>query len=423
MAKISRVWAHEILDSRATPTVEAICILDNGQFAISSVPSGASTGAHEALELRDEDPNRFKGKGVLKAVSNVNQVISPALTGMDPSNQQAVDQKLISVDGTENKSKLGANAILAASESVAKAGAIANRQNLYTWVQALSKAAGLTTNLKVSTPLFNMINGGLHGAGNLDFQEFWVVPASSKTFAQALQEGVEIYMALGDNLKKRGAIHSIGDEGGYAPNLFTNADALELFVESIKQTPYAIGRDVFLGLDVAADSFFKNGEYSIRDKSAPMDELAFIDYYKELNGSYHLALLEDPLAQDAWEGWKKIMAELGGQLTIVGDDLLATNPKRVEKAIAEKACNAALIKPNQIGTVTETLQVIKLARDAGWKIIVSHRSGETNDAFIADFAVGVGADYVKFGAPARGERVAKYNRLASIEAEIGAAQK
>lgn len=237
MAKIARVWAHEILDSRATPTVEAICILDNGQFAISSVPSGASTGAHEALELRDEDPNRYRGKGVLKAVGNVNQVISPAVAGMDPTNQQAVDQKLISLDGTENKTKLGANAILAVSESVAKAGAIANRQNLYTWVQALAKASGLTVNLKVSTPLFNMINGGLHGAGNLDFQEFWVVPASSKTFSQALQEGVEIYMALGENLKKRGAIHSIGDEGGYAPNLFTNADALELFVESIKQTP------------------------------------------------------------------------------------------------------------------------------------------------------------------------------------------
>jgi len=423
MAKISKVWAHEILDSRATPTVEAVCILDNGQFAISSVPSGASTGAHEALELRDEDPARYKGKGVLKAVNSVNQTISPALAGMDPSAQSAIDDKLISLDGTENKTKLGANAILAVSEAVAKAGAIANRQNLYTWVQSLAKAMGYNASLKVSAPLFNMINGGLHGAGNLDFQEFWVVPASSKTFAQALQEGVEIYMTLGENLKRRGAIHSIGDEGGYAPNLFTNADALELFVESIKQTPYAIGRDVFLGLDVAADSFYKNGEYTIRDKSAPMDELSFIEYYKELNNTYHLALLEDPLAQDSWEGWKKLRSELGDQLTIIGDDLLATNPKRVEKAIAEKACNAALIKPNQIGTVTETLKVIKMAKDAGWKVVVSHRSGETNDAFIADFAVGVGADYVKFGAPARGERVAKYNRLSSIEAEMNAARK
>lgn len=423
MAKITKIWAHEILDSRATPTVEAVCILDNGQFAISSVPSGASTGAHEALELRDEDATRYKGKGVLKAVNNVNQFISPALAGMDPSQQGEIDQKMISLDGTENKTKLGANAILAASEAVCKAGAIANRQNLYTWVQNLAKVMGLNANLKVSSPLFNMVNGGLHGAGNLDFQEFWVVPASSKSFSQALQEGVEIYMTLGDNLKRRGAIHSIGDEGGYAPNLFTNADALELFVESIKQTPYAIGRDVFLGLDVAADSFYKNGEYSIRDKSAPMDELSFIEYYKELNNNYHLALLEDPLAQDSWEGWKKMNAELGDQLTIIGDDLLATNPKRLEKAIAEKSCNAALIKPNQIGTVSETLRVVKMAKDAGWKVVVSHRSGETNDAFIADFAVGVGADYVKFGAPARGERVAKYNRLSSIEAEINATRK
>lgn len=423
MAKITRVWAHEILDSRSAPTVETVCVLDNGQFSVSSVPSGASTGAHEALELRDEDPARFKGKGVLKAVSNVNNIISAAIAGMDPSSQTMIDEKMIALDGTENKTKLGANAILSVSEAVAKAGAMANRQNLYTWTLALAKSIGMNTAFHLPTPLFNMINGGLHGAGNLDFQEFWVVPASSKSYSQGLQEGVEIYMTLGENLKRRGAIHSIGDEGGYAPNLFTNADALELFVESIKQTPYALGRDVFLGLDVAADSFYKNNEYAIRDKSAPMDELAFIEYYKELNNSYHLALLEDPLAQDSWEGWKKIKAAMGDQVTIIGDDLLATNPKRVEKAIAEQACNAVLVKPNQIGTVTETLKVIKMTKDAKWKTVVSHRSGETNDTFIADFAVGVGADYVKFGAPARGERVAKYNRLSSIEAELMAAPK
>lgn len=423
MPKISKIWAHEVLDSRATPTVEAVCVLDTGQFAISSVPSGASTGAHEALELRDEDPARYKGKGVLRAVNNVNNTIAPAIVGMDPTQQSAVDDKLIALDGTENKTKLGANAILSVSEAVAKAGALAMKQNLYSWIQALAKVLGLVTAYHVPTPLFNMINGGLHGAGNLDFQEFWVVPASSKSYVQSLQAGVEIYMTLGENLKRRGAIHSIGDEGGYAPNLFTNADALELFVESIKQTPYALGRDVFLGLDVAADSFYKNNEYAIRDKSAPMDELAFIEYYKELNNSYHLALLEDPLAQDAWEGWKKIRAALGDQVIIVGDDLLATNPKRVEKAITEMACNAVLIKPNQIGTVTETLKVIKMGHDAKWKIIVSHRSGETNDTFIADFAVGIGADYVKFGAPARGERVAKYNRLSDIDAQLTASQK
>lgn len=418
MPKISRIWAHEILDSRATPTVETICVLDTGQVAVSSIPSGASTGAHEALELRDKDAARFNGKGVLKAVSNVNTILGPAIIGMDPSSQEEIDAKLIQLDGTENKSKLGANSILSISEVVTKAGAMANSASLYNWVLALAKKVGINTALRVPTPLFNMINGGLHGAGNLDFQEFWVVPASSKPFSQALEEGAEIYMALGENLKRRGAIHSVGDEGGYAPNLFTNADALELFVESIKQTNYAIGRDVFLGLDVAADSFYKNGEYSIRDKSAPMDELAMIEYYKDLNNSYHLALLEDPLSEDAWEGWKSLQSTFGDQLIIVGDDLLATNPKRVEKAIAEKACNAILVKPNQIGTVTETLKVIKQAKDANWKVIVSHRSGETNDTFIADFSVGVGADYVKFGAPARGERVAKYNRLWAIEEEL-----
>ena len=418
MPKISRIWAHEILDSRATPTIETICVLDTGQVAVSSIPSGASTGTHEALELRDKDAARFNGKGVLKAVSNVNSILGPAIVGMDPGAQEEIDAKLIALDGTENKSKLGANSILSISEAVTKAGAMAYKTTVYNWVLALAKKIGINATVKVPTPLFNMINGGLHGAGNLDFQEFWVVPASSKPFSQALQDGAEIYMALGENLKRRGAIHSVGDEGGYAPNLFTNADALELFVESIKQTNYAIGRDVFLGLDVAADSFYKNGEYLIRDKSGPMDEATFIEYYKDLNNSYHLALLEDPLSEDAWEGWKKLMATIGEQLIIVGDDLLATNPKRVEKAIAERACNAILIKPNQIGTVTETLKVIKQSKDANWKVIVSHRSGETNDTFIADFAVGVGADYVKFGAPARGERIAKYNRLWSIEEEL-----
>jgi enolase len=267
-----------------------------------------------------------------------------------------------------------------------------------------------------------MINGGLHGAGNLDFQEFFVIPASSKSFSEGLRLGVEVYMVIGESLSRRGAIHSVGDEGGYAPNLFTNADALEILVEAIKLTNYQIGRDAFLGLDVAASTFFENNQYVIRDKSAPLNEEALIEYYKELNNLYHMAILEDALHEDAWDGWKKLNQALGKQLAIVGDDLLASNPKRVQKAIETEACNALLAKPNQIGTVSETIDVIKLARDAGWKTIVSHRSGETNDSFEADFAVGVGADYVKFGAPARGERVAKYNRLSSIETELGLAQ-
>jgi enolase len=418
MVKIKNIWAREILDSRGEPTIEAACQLESGHIAVASVPSGASTGTHEALELHDNDPNRFHGKGVLTAVANVNQVLGPALVGVDPSDQEAIDQKIIQMDSTDNKTKLGANSILAVSVVVAKAGALANNTSLYYWIQALAQRKGINVTLKAPTPLFNMINGGLHGAGNLDFQEFFVIPATNKAFSQGLQSGVEIYHTIGENLSRRGAIHSVGDEGGYAPNLFTNADALEILVDSINQTPYTMGRDVFLGLDVAANSFLTNGEYSIKDKSTPMSEDVFIEYYKDINERYHLAVLEDPLAEDAWEGWKKLLSVLGNQILIVGDDLLATNPNRVQKAINEAACNAILIKPNQIGTITETLNVIKQARDANWKVVVSHRSGETNDWFIADFAVGVGADYVKFGAPARGERVAKYNRLLAIETEI-----
>jgi enolase len=418
MAKINRIWAREILDSRGIPTIEIACQLDTGNIAIASVPSGTSTGTYEALELRDGDEKRYRGKGVLKAINNINKILGPAVIGQNPASQDSIDKRLIELDGTENKSKLGANSILAVSFVVAKAGAIANKTNLYSWVQALAQKVGIKVNLKVPTPVFNMINGGLHGAGNLDFQEFFVIPATSKGFSEGLRLAAEVYLTLGTNLSRRGAIHSVGDEGGYAPNLFTNADALELLVETIRLTAYQLGRDVFLGLDVAANSFFEGGTYQIRDKSAPMDEPTFIEYYKELNNSYHLAVLEDPLHEDAWSGWQKLLGVVGDQTVVVGDDLLVTNLKRVEKAIAQKACNAILIKPNQIGTISETLTVIKKVRDVGWKIIVSHRSGETNDWLIADFAVGVGADYVKFGAPARGERVAKYNRLSSIDSQL-----
>jgi len=420
MSKISRIWAREILDSRGTPTVESYCLVDTGQVAISSVPSGISTGTYEAHELRDGDPKRYRGKGVLKAVANVNQVLGPAIVGMDPTNQEEIDKKLIELDGTENKSKLGANSILAVSEVVLKAGSLANKLSLFRYIWNISQQKQIPIVQRIPTPLFNMINGGLHGAGNLDFQEFFVIPAFSKNFSEGIQLGVEIYMALGENLARRGAIHSVGDEGGYAPNLFTNADALEILVETIRQSQYELGRDIFLGLDVAADSFYKNGKYLIRDKSSPMDELSLIEYYKELNSTYHLEVLEDPLSEDAWGGWTKLSQQIDNTIAIVGDDLLVTNAKRIEKAIAEKACNAALIKPNQVGTVTETMNVIKKARDANWKVIVSHRSGETIDTFLADFAVGVGADFVKSGAPARGERVAKFNRFSAIELELNA---
>ncbi len=418
MAKIARIWAREILDSRGEPTVEAVCQLDTGQIAVASVPGGTSAGSHEALELDDNDESRYLGQGKTKAVENVNKVLGPAVVGMDPTMQEEIDSKLIQVDGTENKSKMGANAILSVSLVVAKAGALVASENPYLWIYALSQKIGIKPQLHIPTPLFNMINGGLHGAGNLDFQEFWVIPALAKPFNEGLRMGVEIYMAIGKNLERRGAVHSVGDEGGYAPNLFTNADALEVFVESIKGTPYSLGRDVFLGLDVAANSFFKNGQYSIKDKSTPLDDSQMLEFYKSLYDQYRLAILEDPFQEDSWGSWRKITETLGGSLTLVGDDLLVTNPTRLQKAIAEKACNAILVKPNQIGTLTETLKVIKMSRDANFKVIVSHRSGETNDTFIADFSVGVGADYVKFGAPARGERVAKYNRLSSIEMEL-----
>lgn len=416
MANIKKIWAREILDSRAVPTIESVCQLDSGHIAVASVPSGASTSKHEALELRDEDQSRYLGKGVLKAVRNVNEILGPAVVGLDAGNQEKVDARLIEVDGKPNKSRYGANAILAISTAVVKAAALSLNTPLYLWIERLAKAYGIKRVVKVPTPVFNMINGGLHGAGNLDFQEFHVIPASSNDFKTGLLIGVEIYMRLGTDLARRGAIHSLGDEGGYAPNLFTNADALEVLVESIKQTKYSLGRDIFLGLDVAANTFYKNGTYIIRDKSSPLKDSELLEYYKFINSQYHLALIEDPFYEDAWESWKMITDF--SDITVVGDDLLSTNPQRVDRAIKSKACNGILVKPNQVGTITETIKVIKQAIDANWKIIVSHRSGETNDWFIADFAVGVGADFVKFGAPARGERVAKYNRLSAIESEL-----
>lgn len=415
---IKRIWSREILDSRGIPTVECYCQLDDDKFATSSVPAGTSMGSHEALELRDQDPKRYHGQGTLKACENINNILGPALVGMDQNQQFEIDQKLIDLDGTDNKTKYGANAILAISEVTCKVASISQNKSLYTWINEMAVKIGISTGVKMPTPLLNMINGGAHGAGNLDFQEFWVIPASNKKFSEGLQVCTEIYQTIGQNLAKRGAIHSVGHEGGYAPNLFTNADAFEIFVESVRQTNYELGIDVFLGLDVAANTFYKESEYLIRDRSSSLSADQLLDYYKELINTYKLAILEDPFQEDAWDSWKKCFAMLSGNTIIAADDLIATNPKRLEKAINEKACNGIIIKPNQIGTITEALKVVKIARDANFKIITSHRSGETNDTFIADFAVGIASDYVKFGAPARGERVAKYNRLSAIEIEL-----
>jgi enolase len=413
--KIKNIKAREILDSRGNPTVETTLILENGMVATASVPSGASVGKYEALELRDNDPNRYNSLGVLKAVANVNELIRPRILGMEPRNQLEVDKTLILLDGTEKKSRLGANAILSVSLAVCKAAAL--EENVPPFIH-VSHLYGLEKEkMKIPTPVFNLINGGKHGAGNLDFQEFHIIPSGEKPYSEILRIGEEIYQAVKQVLIRHGAIHSVGDEGGFAPNLFTNLDALEVLVTAIREANYIFKKDVFLGLDVAAGYFYKNGKYKIRDKTNPCSSEELIDFYRELTIQYPLLFLEDPLWEDDWEGWSRL-SDLLSSTIIVGDDLLATNKKRVEEAIRKKACSAILVKPNQIGTVAETIEVVKNAREAGWKIIISHRSGETNDDFIADFAVGVGADYVKFGAPARGERVAKYNRLLKIQEEL-----
>jgi len=412
MAEIKEIRAREILDSRGIPTIEAKVFLNDGSFAVASIPSGASIGKYEALELRDQDENRFNGKGVLRAVENINNIIAPKIVGIDPRNQLKIDKILIQLDGTKNKTNLGANSILAVSQGACEAAAAAQRINIF---EHVSRLFGLKREeLFMPTPVMNLINGGKHGAGNLDFQEFHIIPSEKKPYSEALRMGEEIYQSVEKVLIKNGAIHSIGDEGGFAPDLFTNLDALEVLTQAIKEAKYELNRDVFLGLDVAADSFFKNGRYKIRDRSMPLDTNEFTEFYKELNQQHRLATLEDPLEEDDWKGWQKIVKMLP-KTVIVGDDLLATNKERVKEAIKLKACSAILVKPNQIGTIAETIEVIKIARQANWKVIVSHRSGETNDSFIADFAVGVGAEHVKFGAPARGERVAKYNRLLEIE--------
>lgn len=408
----------EILDSRGNPTVETTVWLDDGSVGVSSVPSGASTGKYEAVELRDGDPGRFQGMGVLKAVENVNQKLAPALIGKDASYQNEIDQLLINLDGTEDKKNLGANAILSVSQGVLEAAAVSYKMPVYAYIFSKYKMSDFQRPVPTST--FNLINGGKHGAGNLDFQEFHIIPTIRQSYSQSLQLGEEVYQALKKVLIHRRAIHSVGDEGGFAPNLFTNMDALEVLLEAINQTTYELGKNVFLGLDVAASFFYKNNQYVIKDRRRPFSPSDLVDYYKKLNDEYRLFSLEDPFFEDDWQSWQKITQVIGQNTIVVGDDLLCTSKNRTQEAIKKKACTAILVKPNQVGTISETVEVVKIAREAGWKIIVSHRSGETNDDFIADFAVGVGADYTKFGAPARGERIVKYNRLLKIEKELNA---
>lgn len=415
---IYSISSREIFDSRGNPTVESTVILESGHRGTASVPSGASVGTYEALELRDGDPKRFFGMGVLKAVANVNGPIAEKLKGLDATNQGALDQALLALDGTAEKKNLGANSMLSVSIASCIASAAYAKKPLYAHVNTLFNAILPTKIERMPTPTFNIINGGKHGAGNLDFQEFHVVPATGKPYYEALRIGVEIYHSLKKILAYRNAIHSVGDEGGFAPNLSTNHEALDVILEAIKTAGYRAGVDVFLGLDVAATSFKTGKGYQIKDQPEPLTTDAFVEYYKNLHSTYKLLVLEDPLEEDDWEGWTKLTALLGAEVLIVGDDLLVTNPVRLQKAIATKACSAILLKPNQIGSLSEFLAVTALAKKNNIRTIVSHRSGETNDTFISDLAVALQSDYVKFGAPARGERVGKYNRLLAIEQEL-----
>ncbi len=416
MAKISNIFAREILNSKGYPTVEVTVALDNGAIGISSCPTGTSVGKYEAKELRDQDPARFLGFGVIRALDNVINVIRPKLIGQEAENQNTIDKILIELDGTADKSKLGVNSILPVSMSVAKASSITMGTPLFTYIRRL---IGLDNNTyKIPTPAFNILNGGKHAGNNLEFQEFLIIPATSMNFPQSLNMASMVYQSLKKTLKEKGVSTLVGEEGGFGPSLSTNRDALIMVNEAIGGSHYRLNYDIFLGIDASANNFFDNNRYQIKDKSGGMTSSELITVYEALNEEFSLLYLEDPLSEDDLDGWGSLNEITSRNTLIIGDDLTATNPARLEMAINKKAIGGIIIKPNQIGTVTETLEVIELARNAGLKLIASHRSGETNDDFIADFAVGVNADYVKFGAPARGERVAKYNRLLEIEKQI-----
>lgn len=409
MASIVSLTSREILDSRGNPTVEVEVTLSDGSSARAAVPSGASTGAFEAAELRDGG-SRYLGKGVLNAVSNVVKEIAPAIMGLDAKNQREIDEVMIRVDGSENKSRLGANAILGASLAVARAAARSENLSFYKFIGG-ARASTLPV------PMMNILNGGAHADTNVDIQEFMIAPIGARNFSEALRSGAEIYHQLKAVLKKRGLATSIGDEGGFAPNLDSNRAALDLILEAIEKAGYRAGSDVALALDVAATEFYNDGRYEFEGKSLSAAEM--IDYYQGLVDSYPLISIEDPLAEDDWSGWKDMTVRLGDRVQLVGDDLFVTNPKRLSKGIESGTANAMLVKVNQIGTLTETLDAVTMAHQANFRTMMSHRSGETEDTTIADLAVGLECGQIKTGAPARSERVAKYNQLLRIESELG----
>jgi enolase len=412
IAGIKIVKAREILDSRGNPTVEVEVVLADDTTSIATVPAGASTGKHEAVELRDGDKIRYGGLGVLKAVEHVNTEIASALKGMSALEQEAIDQRLIELDGTANKAQLGANAILGTSLAIAKAGASFRGVPLYRYL------GGAKANL-LPVPMLNILNGGKHARGSTDFQEFMIMPVGANNFHQALQISSEVYHSLHKVLEDKGLNTNVGDEGGFAPQLHSNKDALELILTATKMAGYKVGQDVLLALDPAASTFYQDGKYVLSREGVAFDSPEMVDYYVKLVSEYRVISIEDGLAEDDWAGWSLLTTQLGKQTQLVGDDLYATNMKRLEKGIAQKASNSILIKVNQIGTLSETLAVIKRAHQAGWTTIISHRSGETEDTTIADLAVASNAGLIKAGAPCRSERLAKYNRLLKIEEELG----
>jgi len=406
VASIEAVGAREILDSRGNPTVEVEVVLDDGTFARAGVPSGASTGAFEAVERRDGDKSRYLGKGVENAVNAVIDEIAPELIGYEAEDQRLIDQALIDLDGTPNKGKLGANAILGVSLAVAKAAAKSSGLDLYRYV------GGPNAHV-LPVPMMNILNGGSHADSNVDIQEFMVAPIGATSFREALRTGAEVYHSLKSVLKSKGLATGLGDEGGFAPNLPSNRDALDLILVAIEQAGFKPGVDVGLALDVAATEFFKDGAYQFEGKATSSDDI--IAYYKQLVADYPLVSIEDPLSEDEWSAWSQLVAEVGDKVQIVGDDLFVTNPERLAKGIELKSANSLLVKLNQIGTLTETLDAVELAQRNGFTAMVSHRSGETEDTTIADLSVAVNAGQIKTGAPARGERINKYNQLLRIE--------
>ncbi len=415
MAKITKVSALEILDSRGNPTVRVHVALDDGTVAVSSVPSGASTGENEAVELRDGDKKRYGGKGVLKAVENVVKTIAPAVIGRNPERQAEIDGVMLALDGTKTKAKLGANAILGVSMAVARAAAQSAKLPLYAYLGGV----GAT---RLPVPMMNIVNGGKHAANSVDFQEFMVMPVGAPSFAEALRYGAESFHALAKLLKDKGYATSVGDEGGFAPNLGSNEEACELIVKAIGTAGYKPGKDIAIAIDPAASSFFSGGVYELsKSKSGRKTSDEMIALYGKWIDTFPIVSIVDGLDENDWKGFAKQTAAQGDRIQIVGDDIFVTNPEFIARGIKEKAANAVLIKLNQIGTVTETVQAIALCRKAGWAYVVSHRSGETEDTFLSDFTVAMGGGQIKTGSASRSERIAKYNRLLEIEAELGAA--